>query len=44
MNLLIQMKNTGEIDSDNDPGKKIVTGKLTLDEIGAQSFVFFMGK
>lgn len=44
MNLLIQMKNKGEVDSDTEPEKKIVTGKLTIEEIGAQAFVFFLGK
>lgn len=45
MNLLIQMKNQGEIDSDTgEAGKKTFTGKLTVEEIGAQAFVFFMGK
>ena len=44
MNLLIQMKNKGEIDSDIDPGKKTFTGKLTIEEISAQAFVFFLGE
>ena len=44
MNLLIQMKNKGEIDSDTgEVGKKIVTGKITVEEIAAQAFVFFLG-
>lgn len=45
MNLLIQMKNKGEIDSDTgEVGNKTITGKLTIEEIAAQAFVFFMGK
>ena len=43
MNLLIQMKNEGTIDSDTEPGKKIVTGKVTIEEVAAQAFVFFLG-
>lgn len=38
MNLLIQIKNHGKID--DDKGQTI--GKLTMDELAAQSFLFFL--
>lgn len=41
MNLLIQLKNQGTIE--DDFGVKSKIGKLTLGEIAAQCFIFFLG-
>lgn len=37
MNLLIQLKNQGKLD-----GESVEIGKLTMDEIIAQCFIFFV--
>ena len=42
LHLLIQMKNKGEIE--NDEQKTVYVGKLTVEEITAQAFLFFLGK
>jgi cytochrome P450 family 6 len=41
MNLLLQLKNTGVLT--NDSGEKEKIGSVTMDEIAAQTFVFFLG-
>uniref|UniRef100_A0A2M4BKV4 Putative cytochrome n=1 Tax=Anopheles marajoara TaxID=58244 RepID=A0A2M4BKV4_9DIPT len=39
MNLLMQLKNSGQLDDSGDE----VVGKLSLNEVVAQAFVFFLG-
>lgn len=43
MDLLILLKNRGRLDADNEPEKKTDSTKLTIEEVAAQAFVFYIG-